>query len=310
MTTTTLRPMSTGQVLDRTFNLYRRNFVLFFGIAMLPPALMLLIQLLPLAVTPLAQAGSSFAAGLAVAAFAGMIVFFFVWLMGYAVAQAATVYAVSAAHLGRPITISQSYGKVRGRYLRILGLIFLIFLIGAGSAVLIVAAGSSVSIFAGPRSGAGAAGGAIAAIAMAVSVILAIIFAVFFFLRYAVAVPACALEDLRILAALRRSVHLTKKDRGRIFVIYFLVGVLNYIVMLALIFPAAMVGTAIAGAQSVVGQIFTLIAQFLAGALIGPVATIAMSLVYYDERVRKEAFDLQLMMASIDKPLAGAASTI
>src|SRR5919109_160892 len=148
MTTTTLRPMSTGQVLDRTFNLYRRNFVLFFGIAMLPPALMLLIQLLPLAVTPLAQAGSSFAAGLAVAAFAGMIVFFFVWLMGYAVAQAATVYAVSAVHLGRPITISQSYGKVRGRYLRILGLIFLIFLIGAGSAVLIVAAGSSVSIFA------------------------------------------------------------------------------------------------------------------------------------------------------------------
>ena len=30
------------------------------------------------------------------------------------------------------------------------------------------------------------------------------------------------------------------------------------------------------------------------------VGTIAFSLVYYDERVRKEAFDLQLMMTTID----------
>jgi hypothetical protein len=28
--------------------------------------------------------------------------------------------------------------------------------------------------------------------------------------------------------------------------------------------------------------------------------TIALSLVYYDQRVRKEAFDLQLMMSTID----------
>jgi hypothetical protein len=40
---------------------------------------------------------------------------------------------------------------------------------------------------------------------------------------------------------------------------------------------------------------------------VGPLATIAFSLVYYDERVRKEAFDLQLMMTTIDAPaLQGA----
>jgi len=42
--------------------------------------------------------------------------------------------------------------------------------------------------------------------------------------------------------------------------------------------------------------------------LVGPLATIAFSLVYYDERVRKEAFDLQLMMATIDAPGLQAAS--
>ena len=43
-----LRPMSTSQILDRTFQLYRRNFVLFAGIATLPPALLLVAQLLGL----------------------------------------------------------------------------------------------------------------------------------------------------------------------------------------------------------------------------------------------------------------------
>jgi hypothetical protein len=33
---TLLRPMSTGEILDRTFNLYRNNFVLLAGIAVLP----------------------------------------------------------------------------------------------------------------------------------------------------------------------------------------------------------------------------------------------------------------------------------
>jgi hypothetical protein len=33
---------------------------------------------------------------------------------------------------------------------------------------------------------------------------------------------------------------------------------------------------------------------------VGPLMTIGFSLLYYDERVRKEAFDLQLMMSTLD----------
>jgi hypothetical protein len=44
--TTPLRPMSTGELLDRTFNLYRNSFVLFAGIAVLPPSLMLVVNLI------------------------------------------------------------------------------------------------------------------------------------------------------------------------------------------------------------------------------------------------------------------------
>jgi hypothetical protein len=41
------------------------------------------------------------------------------------------------------------------------------------------------------------------------------------------------------------------------------------------------------------------VAEFLASSLAFPIATIAVSLIYYDERVRKEAFDLQLMMQTL-----------
>jgi hypothetical protein len=38
-----LRPMSLGEVLDKTFTLYRENFLLFAGIAAIPLLLLLLI---------------------------------------------------------------------------------------------------------------------------------------------------------------------------------------------------------------------------------------------------------------------------
>jgi len=45
-----LRPMSTSELVDRTFTLYRKNFVLFVGIASLGPAAYLLFQVLLMSV--------------------------------------------------------------------------------------------------------------------------------------------------------------------------------------------------------------------------------------------------------------------
>ena len=47
-------------------------------------------------------------------------------------------------------------------------------------------------------------------------------------------------------------------------------------------------------------QVASAAAAFVSQSLVGPLATIAFLLIYYDERVRKEAFDLQLMMTTID----------
>src|SRR5271168_4985940 len=51
MGTLDLRPLSVGELLDRTFSLYRQNFLLFFGISAIPHLLVLAVQLTQLAVT-------------------------------------------------------------------------------------------------------------------------------------------------------------------------------------------------------------------------------------------------------------------
>jgi hypothetical protein len=48
-------------------------------------------------------------------------------------------------------------------------------------------------------------------------------------------------------------------------------------------------------------QIALPVGGFLTQSLIGPLLTIALSLEYYDQRVRKEAFDLVHMMSLLDE---------
>jgi len=107
MSTLDLRPLSIGELLDRTFSLYRRNFLLFIGIAALPQLLVLALQLVQVILTPAKmgvarpateefQAASPVfttvgVAGIIVLALVGIIVYFIAYLFS----QGATVYAVS-----------------------------------------------------------------------------------------------------------------------------------------------------------------------------------------------------------------------
>ena len=48
-------------------------------------------------------------------------------------------------------------------------------------------------------------------------------------------------------------------------------------------------------------SVVTTILGYLIQCVVTPVLTICLSLMYYDERVRKEAFDIHLMMSALDK---------
>jgi hypothetical protein len=52
MATLDLRPLSLGELLDRTFTLYRGHFLLFLGISAIPQVFVLVIQLAQALVAP------------------------------------------------------------------------------------------------------------------------------------------------------------------------------------------------------------------------------------------------------------------
>ena len=299
-----LRPMSTGELLDRTFTLYRRNFKLFVGIATLGPAAYLLFQLL-MAGSVGVPAMTGRASGVMGASLGtGVILGMLVMLTGMAIAHGATVKAVAAVHLGRSITIGEAYKSLKGRIGRILGVFFTVILLVSAAAIVIIALAAilgSLAVIGGAQAGtAGAiAGGLVGIVAAVVGAMLAITI----YVRYALAVAACVVEDIGVRPSLKRSAFLSKGSRSRILAVYFVFGVLAWIFGAAL--GALAQGLAFLVHNAVARIVPVFLASFIAGSLTGPLATIGISLVYYDERVRKEAFDLQLMMASLEPPAQG-----
>jgi len=101
-----LRPMSTGELMDRTFALYRKNFKLFVGIATVGPAANLVFQLLIVAIVGMPGRVSGLAGTFAGASFGfGLFAGVAIMMAGMALSHAATVKAVAAVHLGLPIAI-------------------------------------------------------------------------------------------------------------------------------------------------------------------------------------------------------------
>ena len=98
----------------------------------------------------------------------------------------------------------------------------------------------------------------------------------------------------------------------RILLVLFLSAILTYALSLALsapVFILAMMSVSDkAPALAIPMAIWQYLAGFVAGTLAGPIVTIALALLYYDERVRKEAFDLQLMMEAMGQPTQSQAA--
>jgi Membrane domain of glycerophosphoryl diester phosphodiesterase len=262
--TTSLRPMSLGELLDRSFFLYRKHFTLFVGIIAVPHLAVLAFQLMGVALHP------GTVAVFGAVSIVWSLVSIVVYLSAVAASQGATVIAVSKVHLGGNTSVSESFAGVKGRIVSLA-----LIMIGVG-------------------------------IGIGIGFVLLIVPGIIFALMWALAIPVAVLENKGLRDSTSRSAQLTKGNRGRIFMIYFLFVVLTYIVYMLWEIPIlAAIGIFAGGAHPVTAlpvwsQVAFAVGTFLSQCLVGPLLTIALSLVYYDQRVRKEAFDLQLMMSTLD----------
>jgi hypothetical protein len=296
-----LRPMSTGELLDRTFALYRKNFPLFFGIAVVTHTVYLAYALLTVrsAIPHAGRLGTYYL---------HLGLNWSVATLVLTISHAATVKAVAAVHLDQPTSVWTAYRTIRTRMVSVFGVLVYVFLIaGLIAAVLgfvalmilgliLVAAGS-------PKSAPATVGLGIAMFAGGFATFVAV------YVRYALAIQACVVENLTAWASMKRSVFLSKGGRLRIAAVYVVFAVFSWIAAVTLAWLARAAGIPLH--NRIVTLILADLAGFASGSLTSPLATIGISLLYYDERVRKEAFDLQLMLASLDTSYpAGVAAAV
>jgi hypothetical protein len=305
-----LRPLGLGELLDRTFTLYRNNFFLFCGIMAIPETVIILAGVVfgmvtrntirPFPIVPqnpppdpmqaFSGMGATFGAAMLIDLVYGLI---------HVAAICATTFAVAAVYLGKSATIRGAYQKIRGRVGALLGLCALLFIIIFAvwlviliamiiTAALAAALASVISpIFSG--------------ILIFLVVVGALALAVWILMRFSLSIPVLLLENRSAVDSMARSGSLTAGHRGRVFLGIVVISAIVVGITSAIVAPATIPFMLITIKGSFMPA-WLVIAQALssgiAGTLTGPLLSIALALIYYDVRIRKEAYDLEVMAAS------------
>lgn len=320
-----LRPLTLSDLLDATFRIYRKHFVTLIATVAVLQVPLLIVQIL--LDTLLGVRGIQGLQDLteALAGFnpqfdsfndlpLGAVVPYFAVSLLLTLAQALFVHqlvqgaltsAVADSYLGRPITIGGAYGRVLPRLPALLGAGLLLGLLGfvvvgvalgvvAGLAVLLAAAVGTSNLRGGS--------------AVAVGILLALLFLAIFFaivlatslvlVRFVFFVQAAVVERLGPLASLRRSWRLVRGSYWRVLGIVFLLLLLVYVIAG---FPAGIIGGAIGLIfpdpirDFALRQSLTTLVGYVGQIVVLPLQLIAYTLLYYDMRVRKEGYDMELL---------------
>ncbi|MBC7788494.1 MAG: hypothetical protein H7Z74_01000 [Anaerolineae bacterium] len=271
-----IRPLSSTEILDAAFQMYRRIFVplVMLGAIGFVPFFAITIGFLWIGDTADPQV------------MAQLAILLFPALLWYAIADAAMILLTSEHYRGGQMTPGAALRTVFPRFGRILlaSLGKYGFILGGIIAIAII--GTIITLVIGlvlKTSNAGA-------FAIVVTVIL--MFGMFAWTLYALAryfaIPGIVvLENLTARAALSRARALSKGEIGKICKVYvltiLLIGIATVVVSVAVMIAFGMASLA----ANVISSIFS--------ALSYPFYSVVTTLLYYDVRVRKEGYDIELM---------------
>ena len=191
---------------------------------------------------------------------ANFIVFMILWTsIAFPIAAGAATYAISERYLGNDITIHTALRR------------------GLASFWSVALAQITVSI------------------RVLIGFMLLIVPGVLWLLSYSVVVPTILVEGQKAMPSLRRSRELMKGQRGKAFAIILVLALLEAIASAGI----GSLSSSILGADSTTGVVLHSATESLMSIFLAPLSIVATILLYYDMRIRKEGFDLQMLSRAI-----------
>jgi len=275
-----LRAMGVGDLLDSTISLYRNNFSLFIGIAaVLHVPFTILTMCLRMGVVR-------------EVVFSPIMNQYLLIIIQYGIVNplvtGALIFAIAEEYLGRKATIGDSFGHVR--YWSIIGGSLLMGIVIGG---IILLSGGIVALTS--VLGAGTIG-----ILLALPVIGLI---AFFAVRWSFFCQAIMVEKYTAYRSLARSWRLVAGTWWRVAGILLLLLLLQFILIYI---PPGLVGISLKNVSwSVETKIIILTLVTLIFTVIAiPLYIIGQTLLYFDLRIRKEAFDIEVMAQNLGRESA------
>uniref|UniRef100_UPI003F9A75F6 DUF7847 domain-containing protein n=1 Tax=Mycobacterium sp. TaxID=1785 RepID=UPI003F9A75F6 len=231
---------------------------------------------------------------------AGLLV---TWLGGMLLSGMLTVI-VGRAVFGSPITIGETWAKIRGRLLPLLGLALL-------EAAVVAALLGLVAVVIGLLA---AVGNGAAAIVLGFPLVLGVIAVLAYLYTVVLFAPVLiVLERLPVIESITRSFALVRNGFWRVLGIRALTFLVATVVANAVAVPFSIVGQLVLGGNPTTGALLLSTAIASVGAAIGQIITAPFNagvivLLYTDRRMRAEAFDLVLQTGAAGGPYAVAST--
>lgn len=297
-----LRPLTLGDMYDAAFRIIRFNPKATVGSAVLVSAVAWVVPVVVTAVLSFTVGASLDAGGSeGDAEVVGIVGSLGSLGLGTVLSSFGTIlvtgmiaHVAAAAAVGRRLTLGEAWAATRGRRWRLIGLALLL-----GLAALLLVGAYAVLWFAVVV----AASDTVWVIVLwgLLSVPAFVCLMVWFWVRvYYLPVPALMLEQVGVLGALRRGYTLTRRQFWRTLGIALLTLLVSGIAAQVVGVPVgilAQVGVAVTGAQYalVILTVSQALTQVISAAFVTPFTSSVTSLQYLDQRMRKEAYDVELL---------------
>lgn len=294
-----LRPLNLGDIYDGAFRIIRFNPKATVGSAVLVAAVAMGI---PVLITALLTALVDFSADgdvsdaeaiAAIGSVGSLVAGTLLQSIGLILVTGMIAHVASAAAIGRRLSLGEAWAATRGSRWRLVGLTVLLALMLVGI-IGIYAVAWLVAVVALPT--------VLIVVFGLVTVPAFLCFLAWWWIRvYYLPVPALMLERIGVLAAIGRGFRLTRRQFWRTFGIALLTalitGVAGSVLAAPLSIANSIVPAAMEGSRYVllVSAVLTALASVVQAAFVTPFSAAVTSLQYLDQRMRKEAYDVELL---------------